>query len=96
MYLGIKAVVAVSIERIHQANLANFGILPLLFENADDYDRISEGDELEITGTREAMESGSFTLHDMTTGDMIPLRIFASEAQRKTILLGGRLNEVAL
>ena len=96
MYLGIKAVVAVSIERIHQANLANFGILPLLFENADDYDRISEGDELEITGTREAMESGSFTLHDITTGDMIPLRIFASEAQRKTILLGGRLNEVAL
>lgn len=96
MYLGIKAVVAVSIERIHQANLANFGILPLLFENADDYDRISEGDELEITGTREAMESGLFTLHDMTTGDMIPLRIFASEAQRKTILLGGRLNEVAL
>ena len=96
MYLGIKAVVAVSIERIHQANLANFGILPLLFENADDYDRISEGDELEITGTHEAMESGSFMLHDITTGDMIPLRIFASEAQRKTILLGGRLNEVAL
>ncbi len=96
MYLGIKAVVAVSIERIHQANLANFGILPLLFDNEDDYDRIGMGDELEILHVRDAMESGAFILHDITTGDDIPLHIFATEDQKKTILLGGKLNEVAL
>ena len=94
MYLGIKAVIAVSIERIHQANLANFGILPLLFDREEDYERIDQGDELLIEGTHDAMESGAFTLHDVTKGIDIPLHIFASGDQRRTILLGGRLNEV--
>ncbi len=48
MYLGIKAVLAKSFSRIHLANLVNFGILPLIFENKEDYDKIDQGDELEI------------------------------------------------
>ena len=46
MYLGIKAVLAKSFARIHAANLVNFGIVPLLFETAEDYDGIEEGDVL--------------------------------------------------
>ena len=44
MYLGVKAVVAKTIERIHMANLINFGIVPLVFESDADYDRIDQGD----------------------------------------------------
>ncbi len=94
MYLGVKAVVALSIERIHQANLCNFGILPLLFERAEDYSRIEEGDELELDSVLPSLESGSFRLIDRTKGITIPLTLFASEAQKRMLLSGGRLNEI--
>lgn len=48
MYLGIKAVIAKSFARIHQANLINFGIVPLTFSDERDYDRVDFGDELVI------------------------------------------------
>ena len=38
MYLGVKAVIAKTFERIHTANLINFGIVPLVFQNPADYD----------------------------------------------------------
>ncbi len=94
MYLGIRAVCAVSIERIHQANLCNFGILPLLFEDEDDYASIDQGDELELLDPRSSTASGSFILRDITKGKDIPMKLFASEDQKKTLLAGGRLNEV--
>ena len=94
MYLGVKAVVAVSIERIHQANLCNFGILPLLFENPEDYQLLQQGDELEISDVYSSLEKGKFTLYDITTGKDIPLVLFAQDAQKKTLLCGGRLNEI--
>ena len=96
MYLGIRAVCAVSIERIHQANLCNFGILPLLFENEEDYQRIEQGDELELVDPIASLESGSFTLHDITKDLRIPMRLFASEEQKSMLRVGGRLNEVKL
>ncbi|HHX74793.1 MAG TPA: aconitate hydratase, partial [Firmicutes bacterium] len=48
MYLGVKAVIAKSFARIHHANLVNFGILPLTFASEADYDKIGQGDKLEI------------------------------------------------
>ncbi len=48
MYLGIKVVIAKSFARIHRANLINFGILPLIFANSDDYEKVEQGDLLEI------------------------------------------------
>lgn len=56
MYLGVKAVIAKSIERIHRANLINFGIVPFTFVNAKDYDKLSAGDALELKGVRAAVE----------------------------------------
>ena len=40
MFLGVRAVIARSVERIHLANLINFGIMPLIFKDPADYDRI--------------------------------------------------------
>ncbi|MDD6840339.1 MAG: aconitate hydratase [Spirochaetales bacterium] len=94
MYLGVKAVVAVSIERIHQANLCNFGILPLLFKNAEDYESIKYGDKLELNNVYSSLEKGEFILKDLTTGKDIPLTLFATDTQKKTLLSGGRLNEI--
>ncbi len=47
-YLGVKAVIVKSFARIHMANLINFGILPLVFKNISDYNKIDQGDELEV------------------------------------------------
>ena len=92
--VGVKAVVAVSIERIHQANLCNFGILPLLFENAEDYGKIEQGDDVELEGCFDSLEKGTFILRDKTKEIDIPLKLFASDVQKRMLLAGGRLNEI--
>lgn len=56
MYLGIKAVIAKSFARIHRANLINFGILPLTFSDPSDYEKIKQGDILEIDGLTESVK----------------------------------------
>ena len=92
LYLGIRCVVAKSFARIHAANLINFGILPLTFDNPDDYDKFAEGDDLRIDGYRSAIESGSsLTLTDKTNGATAKLNINLTERQRKIILSGGLL-----
>ncbi len=62
LYLGVKAVVAKSFARIHAANLVNAGILPLTFENPDDYDKFNQDDELTIENVFEGMSSGKMIL----------------------------------
>ena len=95
MYLGVKAVLALSIERIHQANLCNFGILPLIFRNEEDYGRISQGDELAVADVLQSIDRGSFVVEDRTAGFSIEMDLFASEEQKRMLKAGGRLNEVA-
>ena len=58
MYLGVKAVVAKSFERIHAANLVNFGILPLAFRDPADYDKLEPGDLLRVPNLREVLRPG--------------------------------------
>ena len=92
LYLGIKCVVAKSFARIHAANLINFGILPLTFENPDSYDKFSEGDELEIPDFKKAIEKFDIlTLKDKTSGEKASLKISLTERQRAIILAGGLL-----
>ena len=93
MYLGVKAVIAKSIERIHQANLVNFGIAPLLFENPSDYDLIEQGDEIEIPDIRKAVESGAedVVAKDVTKNKEFKLKIYLTDRQRRIILEGGLL-----
>ena len=93
LYLGIKAVVAKSFARIHVANLINFGIVPLTFANPEDYDRIDEGDALEIAGFAGGVAGAeTLILKDTTKGIEIPLVLTATERQRAILGAGGLLN----
>jgi aconitate hydratase len=93
MYLGIKAVIARSFERIHAANLINFGILPLTFANEADYDAVSGGNVIEISRIKAALTAGSeLSLSDRTAKKQIPLKYSLSTRQRDILLAGGMLN----
>ncbi len=90
LYLGVKAVVAKSFARIHAANLINAGILPLTFENADDYDKVALGDKLSIKGIRDAVSRNKAIVLDTENGSF-KLRADLSERDRDIILAGGLL-----
>ena len=93
MYLGVKAVIAKSIERIHRANLINFGIVPFTFANPADYDRIEKGDKLALDGIRETIENGGeAVLKNETKGESYKLCYSFSGRQKDIILAGGLLN----
>jgi aconitate hydratase len=93
MYLGVRAVIAKSLERIHAANLINFGILPLTFIDEKDYDAVNEGDELEIAGTTAAIREGNnLTVHNKTRGTSFAVNCLLSSRQKQMILAGGALN----
>ncbi|MBM4143128.1 MAG: aconitate hydratase, partial [Lentisphaerae bacterium] len=95
MFLGVKAVVAKSVERIHQANLINFGIVPFVFEKAADYDRLQQGDAVRIAGLRGAVAGdGRAVLRAASGGAEIPVRAALSERQKRIVLAGGLLNTV--
>ncbi len=93
MYLGIKLVIAKSIERIHRANLVNFAIVPASFADPADFDRIQEGDQFEVAGVHEALQSqDSFTVKNRSQGFEFACNINLSERERRILLAGGKLN----
>ena len=92
MYLGIRGVIAKSFARIHVANLINAGILPMTFENPEDYDKLSQDADLTITGIVSGMEEGKLTVTDRTTGNKFNVLCSLTERQRAILLAGGLLN----
>ncbi|WP_329885812.1 aconitate hydratase [Pseudoramibacter faecis] len=94
VYLGIKGVVAKSFARIHKNNLINNGILPLVFENPADYDRIAVGDDLKIDGAVNAIGTGHVILTNVTKDESYPLSIEISERQREMLVAGGLINRM--
>ncbi|OGR37773.1 MAG: aconitate hydratase [Elusimicrobia bacterium GWA2_64_40] len=94
MYLGVKAVVAKSFERIHAANLINFGIAPLTFKNQADYDTVKAGDRLTCGDWRAAIAEGRpVTLKNERTGAAIECVCALSGRQRAILTAGGLLNQ---
>ena len=93
MYLGVKAVMAKSMERIHAANLVNFGIIPFTFVSESDYDLLSRDDDLEIPGIRDALEGGAEVVEalDRTAEKKVLLKIELSRRQREMVTAGGLL-----
>ena len=90
MYLGVKAVLAKSIERIHRANLINFGIVPFVFDDPKDYDRLQAGDALELVDIRMAVEGdgkATFKVGNATFTATATL----SPREKHLILCGGLL-----
>jgi aconitate hydratase len=92
-FLGVRAVIARSIERIHQANLVNFGILPLVFADAKDAGAAGMGDALELADLRAAVAGReAIAVTNVTRGTTFEARLRVSERERKILLAGGVLN----
>jgi aconitate hydratase len=93
MYLGVKMVLAKSIERIHKANLINFGILPAFFEDPRDYDTVALGDKMTSDNVRQALAKGSvLTVTVGDKGTTFPVRVELTDRQRTILLAGGLIN----
>lgn len=92
MYLGIKAVLAKSFARIHQANLINFGILPCIFENEKDYDTIDETDELYFTDLHKLKPNSVIEVQNTTKNKTYRLLLPYNEEQINILEHGGLLN----
>ena len=91
MYLGVRVVITKSFARIHVANLINSGIMPLTFKNADDYDKINQGDKLTLSNVFDGMDKGALTLKNETSGQQIELVCDFSDRQKKILKAGGLL-----
>ena len=91
MFLGVKCVIAKSIARIHKGNLINHGIIPMLFADPADYDRIEQGDEFEITDLRSQMKTRSVTVRDVTKDFSFQARLEVTDGELEVLLAGGQL-----
>lgn len=91
MYLGVRAVIAKSIARIHKGNLINHGIIPMIFEDPADYDKIEQGDELEINGLLEQMQTKKVEVRNNTKGVTFKARLELSDSELEVISCGGQL-----
>lgn len=94
MYLGISAVVAKSFARIHQANLVNFGILPLELDRPEDYDAIGQGAACALPEVRDRIASGAEVFPLRIGGREVPVRLTVTARQRATLLAGGLFNYI--
>jgi aconitate hydratase len=92
MYLGVRIVLAQAIERIHQNNLVNFGILPLVFAVPGDYDRLAAGDGVTADGLGEAVASAETVVLGFRAAGEVPCRLLLTPRQRKVLAAGGLLN----
>ena len=96
--LGIRAVIAKSFARIHAANLVNAGIVPLIFENEADYDKIEQGDKITISNVHEGLKAGRLIMKVSGEGGRtaeIPLTMDLADRQKDMLMAGGLLDYTA-
>ena len=91
-YLGVCAKIVKSFARIHKANLVNFGIVPLSFADAGDYDSIKQGDKISICGIKNAVSDGVSDIPVLVDGREVMTRLDLSNRQRRILAAGGILN----
>lgn len=94
MFLGVKAVIAKSMARIHKNNLINHGVVPMIFADPADYDKLNLSDELYIPNFREQIKSKHVTIEDKTTGTSFDAVLELSDDEIEVILEGGQLRYV--
>ena len=92
MYLGVKIVIAKSIARIHKSNLLNHGIIPMVFENKDDYEKISLLDKLEIKNLREGIKNRRVLVNCKEKGYSFYAKLELTDNEVEVALSGGQLN----
>jgi aconitate hydratase len=94
-YLGIQAVIAKSYARIHRKNLINFGIIPLLFTDEQDYEQLSQGDVLEFPDIRKVIQQGSdVKVMNKSKNKVFHTRHTLSHRELEELLAGGLINAV--
>ncbi len=94
MYLGVKCVIAKSIARIHKGNLVNHGIIPMLFANPADYDRVEQGDELEIQNLLDQIPARRVIVADVTKKFQFETTLDLTEDEIEVVLCGGQLRRL--
>jgi aconitate hydratase len=94
LHLGVRAVLAKSFARIHRRNLALNGIAPLCFTSEEDYDALTEGDELRVEGLRDALESGEDTVTAHAGDKELELRLELLPGEPEVLLAGGLLKAI--
>jgi len=91
MHLGVKAIIAKSIERIHAANLVNFGIAPFSFGQEADWEKLPEKTEIRVPSIRRSLEEGKCDFIALAGDEKISLKLSLSQRQRDILLAGGLL-----
>jgi aconitate hydratase len=91
MFLGVKAVLAKSMSRIHKSNLINYGVIPLTFENPGDYDCIDLADEIVIKNAPEQIKAKRIIIENISKGTAIQAILDVSDTEAEIILAGGQL-----
>lgn len=94
LYLGVRAVIAKSFARIHAANLINSGIMPLTFADADDYEKVAQGEELKLSGIFDGMDNGIIKAEIVSTGEIIELKADFTQRQKDMLKSGGLLKYI--
>lgn len=94
MYLGVKAVIAKNIARIHRGNLINHGVIPMLFADPADYDKLDQEDELEINGLLDQMPGRVIEIKDVTKDFTFKAKLDLSDSELEVIMAGGQLRHL--
>jgi len=91
MFLGVKAILAKSMARIHKSNLINFGVIPLIFENPNDYGKFELADEVVINNAPAQIQAKKVFVENLSKNAVIPAIVDASDEEIRMILAGGQL-----
>jgi aconitate hydratase len=91
-YLGLRAVVARSFARIHRQNLASFGVLPLVFADPADYERLSQDDDVSLAELDRLAAAAELRLENRTRGEAYRVRVALTEREVPIVRAGGVIN----
>lgn len=96
LYLGIKGVIAKSFARIHKANLINSGIIPMEFENLDDYEKIDQMDVLTIDNIYQGLKDGRLEVKDEEKNISFFVKANFNDKEIDMLMAGGKLNSIKM
>lgn len=96
LYLGIKGVIAKSFARIHKANLINSGIIPMEFENLEDYDKLDQMDMLSIDNIYQGLKDGRLEVKDEEKNISFFVKASFNDKEIDMLMAGGKLNSIKM
>lgn len=92
VFLGLKFILAKSFSRIYRSNMVNYGVIPMIFENPEDYEKCEMGQKIYINDTLNFLENGTATVE--ANGKKIKIKHDLSPREVEVINSGGIINYV--